>query len=360
MKTIKDFTPEIKAKIPDYISRAKDDLYSGVEAANWKKEDTIVYLNKVYQYSQKELPAVVVANNPEEYKMFFDLLFNGKKNKKFEKTIEKIVEDKNNGKESKEELNIEETLRKTKWNSGSAIEAKYDYLFLTSEYARVYLMWYRFIHKEFDIPFSKSEDLEWFYQHINQASISRCYFTEKICLVLRMPSKIIRNEVGFHSIHEPAIQFVGGFGAYYLNGRRVPNWVFENFENGTLTFDMLNNEKNEDIRASIITLIKERSGNEGLMKFLNATLVDEKKVEHENGYSETLRIWKTKQKYSFLVDSKGNTDVPYAWIEMICPSTGQTYLIDTCPTFKDAIECAKWHRPKMVPSSVPYVWQSAN
>ena len=41
MKTIKDFTPEIKAKIPDYISRAKDDLYSGVEAANWKKEDTI-------------------------------------------------------------------------------------------------------------------------------------------------------------------------------------------------------------------------------------------------------------------------------------------------------------------------------
>ena len=138
MKTIKDFTPEIKAKIPDYISRAKDDLYSGVEAANWKKEDTIVYLNKVYQYSQKELPAVVVANNPEEYKMFFDLLFNGKKNKKFEKTIEKIVEDKNNGKESKEELNIEETLRKTKWNSGSANEAKYDYLFLTSEYARVY------------------------------------------------------------------------------------------------------------------------------------------------------------------------------------------------------------------------------
>ena len=123
---------------------------------------------------------------------------------------------------------------------------------------------------------------------------------------------------------------------------------------------MLNNEKNEDIRASIITLIKERSGNEGLMKFLNATLVDEKKVEHENGYSETLRIWKTKQKYSFLVDSKGNTNVPYAWIEMICPSTGQTYLIDTCPTFKDAIECAKWHRPKMVPSSVPYVWQSAN
>jgi hypothetical protein len=175
-----------------------------------------------------------------------------------------------------------------------------------------------------------------------------------------MPSKIIRNEVGFHSAFEPAIQFVGGYGKYYLNGRAVPEWVFENYEKGTLTFEMFNSQDNEDVKAAIITLIKEREGNEGLIKFLDVKLIDEQVVNHENGYSETLKLWQTKNRYSFLVDSKGNQDQPYAFIEMICPSTGQTYLIDTCPTFTDAVKCAKWHRPKHVPESIPYVWQSAN
>jgi len=360
MKTMDDFTPEIRAKIPEYISRAKDDLYSGVEALNWKKENTVLYIDKVYTYSDKSAPVVIVANNPKEYRMFYDMIFNEKKNSSTLKMINKILKEKREFGFSKSELEIESELRKKKYNEKNEIEVKYDYLFLTSEYARVYLMWYRFIHKEFNIPFSKSDDLEWFYTHINQASISRCYFTDDICLVLRMPCKIIRNEVGFHSAYEPAIQFVGGYGKYYLNGRNIPNWVFENYENGTLTFEMFNKEDNDDIKGGIITLIKEREGNEGLIKFLDVKLIDERLVLHENGYSETLKIWQTKSKYPFLVDSKGNQNQPYAFIEMICPSTGQTYLIDTCPSFKDAVECAKWHRPKFVPESVPYVWQSAN
>ncbi len=360
MKTMEDFTHEIRVKIPEYISRVKDDLYSGIEAENWKKEDTVLYIDKVYTYSDKKVPVIVVADNPEEYIKFFDMIFNEQKNKSALSYISQILEEKRESGSSTKEYDIEGFLRNQKWSKKNNIAAKYGYLFLTSEYARVYLMWYRFIHKEFDIPFSKSEDLEWFYTHINAASISRCYFTEDICLVLRMPCKIIRNEVGFHSAYEPAIQFVGGYGKYYLNGRKVPDWVFENYENGTLNFGMFNSQDNEDVKASIITLIKEREGNEGLIKFLDVKLIDEQVVNHENGYSETLKIWQTKNRYSFLVDSNGNQNQPYAFIEMICPSTGQTYLIDTCPTFTDAVKCAKWHRPKNVPESIPYVWQSAN
>lgn len=360
MLTIEDFTPEIQAKIPAYIAKAKDDLYSGAEAANWQKPDTIIYVDKIYQFSEKKKPVVVVANNIQEYKRFFDMLFNDNKNDNIWPTIEKIFAEKNDGKISEDELKIEDVLRKMKYSSKKAMSAKYDYLFLTSEYARVYLMWYMFIHKEFNIPFSKSEELEWFYNHVHKASISRCYFTEKICLVLRMPSKIVRNEIGFHNVHGAAIEFTGGEKYYYINGRSIPNWVFENYEKGTLTFDMFLKEKNEDIKAGIITLIKEREDNEGLLKFLKAELVEEKNVTHENGYSEILKLYKTKETYDFLVNSKGETNQPYAWIQMICPSTGQIYLIDTCPTFTDVIECAKWHRPKMVPKSVPYVWQSAN
>lgn len=360
MKTAKDFTPEIKGKIPQYCSRAVDNLYNGIEAKNWKKENTILYINKIYQYVDRKLPVVIVANNPTEYKIFFDRLFNKTKNKKILSIIDRIYEEKNSIGISNDEFTIEEHLRNIKSKSKKLIPPKFDSLFLASEYSRVYLMWYRFIHKEFDVPFEKSDDLEWFYTHINNASISRCYFTDKICLVLRMPSKILRNEVGFHSAYEPAIQFVGGYGAYYLNGRQIPKWVFEHYESKTLTFEMLNNEKNEDVRAGIITLIKERDGNEGLLKYLDATLIEEKIVDHENGYSETLRLYKTINKYEFLVNSRGERNQPYAWLEMSCPSTGQVYLLDTCPTFDDVIECAKWHRPKFIPSYVPYIWQSAN
>jgi hypothetical protein len=359
MKTMEDYTPEIQAKIPEYISRAKDDLYSGKEAAGWKKENTVKYVNKVYSFAEKQLPAVIVADNPEEYKIFYNLIFH------FERPeiipmIEKVFNEKNSNGSSELEYEIEAVLRSLSFDRSEFVQSKSDYLFITSEYARAYLMWYRFIHKEFEIPFSKSDDLEWFYQNVNAASMSRCYFTDKACLVLRMPCKILRNEVGFHSATEPAIQFVGGYGAYYLNGRHVPNWVFEDYEKGELTFDKFLAQDNEDIKAGIITLIKEREDNEGLLKFLNAYVVDEQKVVHENGYSETLTLYKTREVYPFLVDENGNQNQPYAWLRMVCPSTGQVYLIDTSASFNDAVECAKWHRPKGVPSSVPYTWQSAN
>jgi hypothetical protein len=94
--------------------------------------------------------------------------------------------------------------------------------------------------------------------------------------------------------------------------------------------------------------------------FLSAVEVDRKTINHANGYSETLKLFKTKEKYGFLLNSKGEENQPYAWIQMTCPSTGTVYLIDTCPTFTDAVECAKWHRPEQVPVSLNYLWQSAN
>jgi hypothetical protein len=363
MKTLDDFTPEIRAKIPQYISAVRDDLYSGVESKNWKREYTVEYIEKVYNIAGRKKPVVVVAKNPAEYIKLFNLLFNESRKdySKLWKKINSLHKSKNQVVEfyiDKKEAAFEKSLVNT--DCDDVIEAEHNYLFLTSEYARVYLSWYYFLHVEFNLPCSKSEELVWLHKHINNASMSRCYFTEECVLVLKMPSKIIRNEVGFHSVTEPAIQFDGGYGAYYLNGRKVPNWVFEDYKAGTLTFDKFNKESNEDIRGSIVTLIKELEGNEGLIKFLDAALVDTKDISHKNGYTETMSLYKTKESYSFLVNSQGEENQPYAWLQMVCPSTGQSYLIDTCPSFTDVIECAKWHRPSQVPSSVPYKWQSAN
>jgi hypothetical protein len=242
----------------------------------------------------------------------------------------------------------------------NAIPAKYHWLFLNSEYSRVYLMWYYFIHKELNLPLTKnSENLKWLYDKVNSSQVARCFYCKKVVLVLKMPSAIIRNEIGFHNINGQAIQYANE-SMYYLNGRKMPKWVFEDYKSGSLTFAKFNKETNEDIRAGIITLIKEKEGNKGLMKFLGAKCIDEQVVVHVGGYTETLKLWKTDKKFPELQNSKGEYNQSYQWLEEKCPSTGQVYMIDCCPLYTNALSAAKWLRPKRVPSSVKYYWNSAN
>ena len=233
---------------------------------------------------------------------------------------------------------------------------KSHYIFLLNSYSRVYLMWYKFIKDEFNLPCSKTKELDWLYNNVNLANIARGFFCKKVALVLRMPSKILRNNIGFHSLtNEGAIQYPNQK-LHYINGRKIPNWVFDKFNDNTLTFNDFIKETNEDIKAGIITLIKENKGNEVLLNFLNAVLIDECVLKHDNGHIETIKLYKTKESYTFLRDRNGKTNVPYAWTEMVCPSTGQTYLIDTSADFTTALESIKFHRPKFIPKDFSYNW----
>jgi hypothetical protein len=184
---------------------------------------------------------------------------------------------------------------------------------------------------------------------------------DKVCIVSKYPKKIIRNSNNdLHCTNGYAIEFADGYGQHYINGRFIEEEIFNECDsliNAKISF---HKNTNEDIRAAIITIIKENFGNQGLLDMLDAVMVDEKTIKHNGDYEEIVRIYKTKTKYSFLQNSKGELDQPYAWIEFTCPSTKSIYLIDTCPTFTDAIECAKWHRPNNVPDSVDYTWYSAN
>ena len=379
-KTIKDLTPEIRSKIQEYKERCVKDLYSGKEHREWKRENTVKYIEYVYELAKQPYkPLVVVAKNPLQYRYFWNLLFI---NNGIKRTIETVFALKNKlykkiqcselYSELASELYSElasqlrsELQSELQSELISELSSEIDWIahrvFLVNEYARVYLLWYKFIKDEFELTTKKSEQLDWLYNNVNSAHISQCYLTKGIVLVLQMPSKIMRNEVGFHSTgHEAAIQFEGNYNINFINGRRISNWIFEKYYSGNLTFNDFNSLENEDERAGIITLIKENEGSEGVLKFLNATLIDEREINHENGYSEIIKFYKTKEKYSFLQDSKGNTNVEYAWTEFKCPSTGQVYLLDSCPTITNSVEAAKFHRPNFVPHDVEYIWQSAN
>jgi hypothetical protein len=222
-----------------------------------------------------------------------------------------------------------------------------------------WLSFYSFFMDNFDILDEFKDDFNLISECVENSYLQ--IQMDTVCLVSKYPKVINRNaNKDLHCTTGYAIEFEDGYGQHYVNGRFIEESIFNecmDLENATILF---HNQTNEDIKAGIITIIKENLGNEGLLKMLDATLVDEKTIKHENDYEEIVRIYKSNKSYSFLQNSKGEMDQPYAWIEFTCPSTKSTYLIDTCPTFSDAVECAKWHRPNNVPSSLSYIWSSAN
>lgn len=349
-KTLKDFTPEIRAKIKGYKERCTKDLYSGKEAKEFNREKSVEYIEKVYSLAkQKYKPVVIFAKNPKQYKVFFELLqknhhitdeaFFKKNNLKLKPSIKEINYD------------IKEELKANKIRSHWLTEC--------CVYSRVYFSWYYFIHKEFNLPLkTKANDLKYLYEN-SLNSISRCYYTKKYCLVLLAPKEITRNATHLHSTTKAAITW-GDVGMYYVNGRRIEAKMFEKVLRNKLTFNNFIKINNEDLKAAIVTMIKENKGNDELLKFLNADCVDEREIKHDSGHIEVVKLYKTKEKYSFLQDAKGNFNQPYAWTEMKCPSTGQSYLIDTSAHFNNVMDSIKFHRPEGVPITLDYNFTQFN
>jgi hypothetical protein len=353
VKTILDLTPEIEAQIPIWKDRAIKDLYNGVEYKNWKKEDTVSFVKYCYKLAEETPPLVIVANTIKEYKTFYNLVFT--ENNYCDDLIQDLIARNDN------DYNIEEKLRELAQTVNLKNEqVNTHYIFLMSEYSRVYLMWYKFIQDNFNIEHDQKEILDYLYENVNKANIAKGYFCEGIALILRMPSVIKRNEIGFHSTdNEGAIQYPD-MKMHYINGREMPDWIFDKYFSKTLTFDDFMKEQNEDIKAGIIVLIQENEGNEGLLNFLNAELIDESTLVHKSGHMETIRLYKSKEKFSFLRDHLGNSNVPYAWFYEKCPSTGTEYLLDSSAALMTAIEAAKFHRPQHIPLEVDYNFTQFN
>ena len=175
-----------------------------------------------------------------------------------------------------------------------------------------------------------------------------------------MPQQIKRNNIGFHDTTKHGAIIYKDNPTYYINGRKMPKWIFDDYFSKRLTFDKFINEKNEDIKGGIITLIKENEGNIGLLKFLRAKECDKKTIVHTSGHIEEIILYKTTERYVFLQDKNGNNNQCYAWIGMKCPSTGQEYLIDTSAHFDNAIDAMKFSRPSQIPMELEYNYSHFN
>jgi hypothetical protein len=362
MKTLDDLTPEIIAKIDVYKDKCTKDLYSGVEAANFNPKISTEYVEKVYEIAEHKPPVVIFAENPIEYKKKFQALQNTDIQNVVAKAFElrKSVDEYDNDEYQKSLAEVNTAIDSYEPTyTDDKLEIKSSYLYLCSPYHRVYLTWYKFIQDEFKIDHDNKETLNYLYERANN-NISRCYFTEAYVLVLKMPHRMYRNEIGFHNAHGSAINWGDAYELHYINGRKIPSDIYNKVADKKLSFEEFIAIENEDIKAGIITLIKERFGDEQLMNFLGAEVVDTAELKHTSGHREKVRLWKTKKTFEFLADINGKLNQPYAWLEETCPSTGSVYLIDTSAHFTSALDASKFHRPQLIPEELRYDFTQFN
>jgi len=194
------------------------------------------------------------------------------------------------------------------------------------------------------------------YIQIIKSNVFESFEFENVVFAVQPPSVININDSGqLHNTSGCALSFNDGSEFYFINGREIDKKLV----NGDFTKEDFLNETNEDTRGAMFEIIESRD--EGsMMEFLEAYEYGRDEITHTNGDVETLILYRTKETFPELKDINGDSDVPLCWLKLVCPSTGQNYLISTDSTFKTPIEAAKYHRPEEVPFDLAYSWFSRN
>ena len=194
------------------------------------------------------------------------------------------------------------------------------------------------------------------YKDIIQSNVFETFEFENAVFAVQPPSEINRNENGqLHCVSGHALAFKDGSKFYYINGREIDKELID----GEITKERFLTEENEDIRGAIFEIV-EAKGEGSMMDLLEAYEYATETIHHANGEEEVLTLYRTKETFAELQDIKGNEDVPLCWLRLVCPSTGQNYLISTDASFTTPTEAAKYHRPEEVPFELGYSWLSRN
>ena len=214
------------------------------------------------------------------------------------------------------------------------IKYQNDYLFTLNIWSSAYFAWYQFIAKEFDISAEINTELEVFSTAYENSNIYSALFTEAICIVSKFPKKVYRNaEFNLHNPSGPAVEWgcyseATKWDCYYINGRNLPAWIWDKAAKNEFTKEDFLKEENSEIKGGIYEVLGQRR----IMEMLGAVEIDKKTIAHKNGDLEEVTLLKTKERFAE-IDNQ-----PFAWVKMICPSTGTTYLQGVEPHHKNALE----------------------
>jgi hypothetical protein len=227
--------------------------------------------------------------------------------------------------------------------------------FLTIGWASFYAWANAFV--EFGIIEEKKFGKYFALRKVSDSGIFLTIEFEHAIIVIEKPIILKRLNGKMHSIDGPAIQWRDGYCQYYINGRKMPSWIFDKLKNNTLTKEDFIKEENEDVKAGIYEIIEAR-GEGSMLTFLGAKEIDRKTFVHANGELEEIALYKTTEKFKSETDLNGKSNVPLAWVRMTCPSTGTNYLLPSDSSFSKCEDAVKFHRPSVVPNKKQYTWNA--
>jgi hypothetical protein len=155
------------------------------------------------------------------------------------------------------------------------------------------------------------------WKHFLGAGVFETYSFQNICFVVKSPTKIIKNENGaLHNPTGPAIEFPDGYCQYYINGRNLPAWIWE--QRDAITKERFLQEKNAEIRGGMYAVL-------GQKKVFD--LIGASEISRKFANNETYVLYRTNEKIG---------DKYWQWVGVKCPSTATEYLLGvpdtvTCP-----------------------------
>jgi len=331
MKTLKDLTPEIEAKIPAYKKMAIEGVYDGklYREFDVKKAEAAIEWN--YKQIGLKAPIVLVAENPMEQQLMFNFL-NTSKAKKITDLISKkadrqLIEEaliesvKSAPKYSKEDLNTLKTVNNS-------------YLFTLNVYSNCYYAWFKFIKEEFNLPLTVEKEFEECFKLQRESGVYSCIFSEEVAVVCKYPKKIFQESEGqfrLHNVEGQAVEWgsVTGiqFDCYYIMGRNLDKELFFKLKNKQYTVADFASESDEEIKSACISYMQETEGDGYLVHFFKDNLkqvdtyVDKKSEEYLEGTTQGMNVGV----YDLFKGSINSVDIAY--VRCYCPSTDRMFFL---------------------------------
>ncbi len=214
-----------------------------------------------------------------------------------------------------------------------------------------------------------------FKRHHEESRVMHALTFKEVVVVSKYPKRVhVDQNNRFHNTKGVAIEMgcshpLLNLSLYFIHGRPVhrKELITEGF-----TLEDFIRCMDEEERAMMFEIVNERSP-DAIIDFFQLVEIDRQTIEHdvkipmynslgefvgfkEAKEQETLILYHSRQEFEDVRDPMMvySFRSKLAWIRFVCPSTGTNYMIYTSPSFKSAIEAAKYSRPFSI--DIPYQW----
>lgn len=296
MKTLKDLTPEIEAKIPEYIASALEGVFDGGRYRAFDLAAAIAAVKWNYEFCGEKEPLVIVSENPLESQVILAHL---------------------QDMPAKSKLKLDSEHKVVNLSCKRVANYINSWLFTLNVYSDCYFTWYEFLRKEFTLPLSVEKDFQTCYALQKASGVYSALFLKDVCIVSKYPKRVWRDAaLQLHHPSGPAVEWGHSYSetiwhCYYWRGTNVPKQWIENQD--SIKQQDIMAESNAERRRCLMEILGAQKYYSILADGNELRLLDEDVDQQGN----TMKLYAIQD--SFLDGQM------VQFLEVIDPSTGRTY-----------------------------------